>query len=389
MCQRHDNVGACICIEDYLGNPYEGCQPECILSSDCPTNEACIRNKCQNPCLGICGTDALCSVVNHIPTCTCLPGYVGDPFKTCTQQTESINDSISISIFSFSCNKTSLKECFVIISVPPEVTPCVPSPCGPNSICRAINNQAVCSCEASYVGLPPNCRPECVVNSECSQTRACYKYKCTDPCPGTCGLGAQCKVINHNPLCSCPLKMTGDPFIRCYPEIREQIFFQLLFIRPEIVYSRNLYIFYIGQTPNLYNISRNPCVPNPCGVYSKCKEIGDQPVCFCLPNYIGSPPNCRPECSVNTDCPSNHACISEKCRDPCIGSCGQNADCRVQNHIPTCLCQQDYTGDPFSLCSPIIKGKNVTLIGALFHFFLIFFIYKQYGFYIYRTTPES
>ena len=98
----------------------------------------------------------------------------------------------------------------------------------------------------------------------------------------------------------------------------------------------------------------DPCTPSPCGLYAECRAIGDQAACSCLKNYIGLPPNCRPECVVNTDCPSNQACISEKCRDPCIGSCGQNADCRVQNHIPVCLCQPGYTGDPFTLCSQII-----------------------------------
>lgn len=98
----------------------------------------------------------------------------------------------------------------------------------------------------------------------------------------------------------------------------------------------------------------DPCSPSPCGLYAECRAIGDQAACSCLKNYIGLPPNCRPECVVNTDCPPNQACISEKCRDPCIGSCGQNADCRVQNHIPVCLCQPGYTGDPFTLCSQII-----------------------------------
>lgn len=37
------------------------------------------------------------------------------------------------------------------------VDPCVPSPCGPNSICRVIKNQASCSCLRSYHGIPPNC----------------------------------------------------------------------------------------------------------------------------------------------------------------------------------------------------------------------------------------
>lgn len=57
---------------------------------------------------------------------------------------------------------------------------------------------------------------------------------------------------------------------------------------------------------------------------------------------------------MNTDCSSTQACISEKCRDPCPGSCGYQANCRVQNHIPVCSCEPGFTGDPFTQCSQII-----------------------------------
>lgn len=110
---------------------------------------------------------------------------------------------------------------FISVSV---ANPCSPSPCGPYSVCRKINEQAVCTCQDKYLGSPPNCRPECLVNSECPQNRACYKSKCNDPCPGTCGINAQCRVINHNPLCSCPTGMAGDPFSRCYDEPCKIIF---------------------------------------------------------------------------------------------------------------------------------------------------------------------
>lgn len=39
---------------------YEGCRPECVLSSDCPSDKACIRNKCKDPCPGVCGLNAEC-----------------------------------------------------------------------------------------------------------------------------------------------------------------------------------------------------------------------------------------------------------------------------------------------------------------------------------------
>lgn len=84
ICKERNNAGACSCLPDYLGNPYEGCRPECIYSSDCPSDRACIRNKCQNPCPGTCGQNAECQVVNHLPSCQCLPGFTGDPFRYCS-----------------------------------------------------------------------------------------------------------------------------------------------------------------------------------------------------------------------------------------------------------------------------------------------------------------
>lgn len=72
-----------MCLPEYLGNPYEGCRPECVLSSDCPSNRACIRNKCQDPCPGTCAQNAACQVINHLPSCTCPSGFTGDPFSYC------------------------------------------------------------------------------------------------------------------------------------------------------------------------------------------------------------------------------------------------------------------------------------------------------------------
>lgn len=103
------------------------------------------------------------------------------------------------------------------IPAPVEQDPCNPSPCGPNSQCREINGQGVCSCVPGYIGSPPSCRPECIVSSECSQDLACTNQKCMNPCLGSCGVGARCTVINHNPICSCPERYTGDPFTRCQP----------------------------------------------------------------------------------------------------------------------------------------------------------------------------
>lgn len=59
--------------------------------------------------------------------------------------------------------------------------------------------------------------PECTTNDDCPLDKSCLGYKCNDPCPGSCGVGALCNVENHHPVCTCNHGLTGNPFYRCYP----------------------------------------------------------------------------------------------------------------------------------------------------------------------------
>lgn len=101
----------------------------------------------------------------------------------------------------------------------------------------------------------------------------------------------------------------------------------------------------------------NPCVPSPCGPNSQCRVSATGAVCSCLPNYIGRSPNCRPECTINDECSLQMACTNNRCVNPCIGSCGNNALCHVSNHAPICMCQPDFTGDPYSGCYLLIQSR--------------------------------
>lgn len=164
------------------------------------------------------------------------------------------------------------------------------------------------------------------MNSECSYNLACINQKCKNPCEDRCAQNANCKVMNHIPLCSCAPGYSGDPFSYCH----------------------------VVQTPSPPQqnepIYINPCIPSPCGAYATCQDHNGSPSCSCLDQYIGSPPHCRPECIMHSECPSNEACIREKCLDPCPGSCGWGAQCNVINHTPTCVCPDGYEGDPFTSC---------------------------------------
>lgn len=72
----------CSCISGFVGAP-PTCRPECVISSDCPKNEACTNQKCRDPCPGSCGRNTICNVINHNPVCVCRPGMTGDPFINC------------------------------------------------------------------------------------------------------------------------------------------------------------------------------------------------------------------------------------------------------------------------------------------------------------------
>lgn len=107
----------------------------------------------------------------------------------------------------------------------PTKSPCEPNPCGSNSVCNDRNGYAVCSCKPDFLGSPPNCRPECTVNSECESTKSCSRQKCINPCINTCGQNAECRVVNHAPICSCRQGFEGDPFIRCVVVESKLMFF--------------------------------------------------------------------------------------------------------------------------------------------------------------------
>lgn len=206
-------------------------------------------------------------------------------------------------------------------TIEPNKNPCVPSPCGPHSQCRDISGTPSCSCLSNYIGIPPNCHPECIINSECPSSLACINDKCVDPCPGSCGSNARCEVIKHTPTCSCLEGYTGDPFTYCQQKPQE--------IEP---------------------IKQDPCNPSPCGSNAECVSG----ICSCIQEYYGDPyRECRPECVLNSDCPKDKACLRNKCQDPCPGTCGQNAECAVINHISTCTCLQGYQGNAFVLCIPV------------------------------------
>lgn len=105
-----------------------------------------------------------------------------------------------------------------------EQNPCNPSPCGPYSTCKVVNNQATCSCIENEYGSAPYCQPECTINSDCSSQQVCVNHKCKYACDDSCGLNADCFVRNHVPVCICKAGFNGDPYDKCVLKLSKRIF---------------------------------------------------------------------------------------------------------------------------------------------------------------------
>lgn len=90
VCRIAGEHPTCSCLPGYSGAP-PSCRPECVVSSECQHNLACINQKCHDPCPGTCGYNAECTVIKHNPICSCRDGYVGDPFERCERRSKLYN----------------------------------------------------------------------------------------------------------------------------------------------------------------------------------------------------------------------------------------------------------------------------------------------------------
>lgn len=110
LCPENDRfwqLAVCSCPPGHSGNPLSHCsRAECLDHTECRGDMACRNGVCVNPCAGSCGVNANCEVSlaqiysirnlfttvrslqtrNHVPVCSCLRGYTGDPFNSCRLQ---------------------------------------------------------------------------------------------------------------------------------------------------------------------------------------------------------------------------------------------------------------------------------------------------------------
>lgn len=128
-------------------NGAASCQyPECVQNEDCITTKACLNQKCQDPCVGACGLNALCNVINHKAVCSCPNGFMGSPFQQCFKEEQRDPRPECTSDSECSNDKSCINQrC---------LNPCIESPniCGINSDCRVQVHRPICVCREGFTG---------------------------------------------------------------------------------------------------------------------------------------------------------------------------------------------------------------------------------------------
>lgn len=102
------------------------------------------------------------------------------------------------------------------------------------------------------------------------------------------------------------------------------------------------------------------CLPalGECGKNAECYGINHEAICECPLGFTGNPRGlCAPVvgCRKDTECPSDKACINERCESPCVANpCDNNSECRVFDHVVECECPPGFVGTELipSTCIP-------------------------------------
>jgi hypothetical protein len=382
LCRTHAHRAICDCRPGFVGDPLDlmvGCQPTptsattfnaCSRDSDCLAEAACsvqangVRN-CSLVCdRWRCALNARCIARDHIPSCECSPGYIGEKplteacqlavYDLCKTDNDCEDDRHCRPI-----GTNGRLDCVPVCDFPPK--DCL----NLGRHCIGRSHRAHCECAPTHVLLQNRCEPHlCDRDSHCGHGRVCRltnngKRDCVDPCLDiTCGSSAICRLGNNNrPSCQCRQGYTGDAADErrgCVP-LDDCVL--------DVHCAENLACRLAAD-----GIKRcvDPCsvADQPCGPSAVCKVADHVPQCECLANYFGRPDRpqvgCRPisnECETDAECPSGSKCQLQTsggrlCVHLCDKHvCGKNALCvSGPGKQPTCICRTGYSGNPLVSC---------------------------------------
>ena len=313
-------------------------RPDCRSDPDCPSKEVCINNLCKDPCaVNPCGQGQLCSLIDSSPLRTVV----------CQCPTDSFLDENSRCIQAVVTDENRVAGCSTDEECPSNQAcrngvcenPC---DCGPNADCRIVQHKPVCTCREGFTGDPSVVcyQAGCTVDEECPGTHACVNGNCEPVCtPFTCTSGAICQGVLHKPRCECPPGMSGNPATGCLA-----------------IGCSNL----DDCTPEqaCYNGLCTPVcsLPDVCDPTQECKPFNHTAECLCPPGFKGTPSTSCTRvdiavgCTTDSECLSKEACINEQCQDPCavLDPCAPTANCEVKPTNPyrtlICTCRPGTVG---------------------------------------------
>ncbi|KAL1451861.1 hypothetical protein WDU94_006197, partial [Cyamophila willieti] len=334
---------ACDCKPGFSWNALtSGCElpslPQCSSNKDCQEHLQCRPDalgvlQCANPCDEFqCPANSTCSSVNHQGTCSCLPGYTGNPELRAGCQPIPLNTCTSDQ----QCAETQRCSTDASSGIQTCENSCDRIKCGKNSVCVVNNHEPRCVCPpGSYVGDPHvECRQvPCVYNHDCPSSQACdlLSHTCISACDeDPCHPTARCEDTGASGkdgvVCSCPELSVGDPYkTGCVPQ---------------------------GQCPH----GDTDCPPNSrctgghcvslcsgaCGPNALCKTVDRRPVCYCPTGYSSVGGEARvgcfrqiTTCAGDFECVGNDRCIGGKCQVACLST----SDCSQGERCIGSLCQ--------------------------------------------------
>lgn len=220
--------------------------PECFRDDDCRIPEVCHTGSCVDACIiKKCGENAICSTTIHDIACTCRQGFTGNPRSGCSL-----------------CKCTSTFAWTVAFAVEKHVF--------------AWLMRACCFLSVWSISVPQNLVEPIVAgcdgDDECPDYNACRNKKCINPCAedDPCAQSANCKVIDHQPVCTCPDGFIGDPRTECRSRKNKTNHLIKIFF-----FSMFLYWFQLYK--NLYNSSKTRVYSGPRMPYNPCLHQGEVP----------------------------------------------------------------------------------------------------------------
>lgn len=189
---------------------------QCTLDTDCRPSQACLGGQCKDPCTqrGACGKNALCQIVNHQVSCSCVHCHKGDAEKECLPDPVCSTPTTPRSPFETSCNSDqdcpSNEACgdSQLCQDPCSISS---SFCEPNKRCEVRQHRPICVCQYGFTlnsageFICAGRRIECRSQEDCLPSQMCHENKCVNPCAALepCPPKKKCAIFNHQPVCIC------------------------------------------------------------------------------------------------------------------------------------------------------------------------------------------